>query len=87
MRLGLMQGLVRMSLQQGITHWCAAVEPTFQRMFAAMGIRFHPVGPLVEYHGLRQPCYGVIADVLNAVKSERPTFWSILTDGGMLEPR
>ena len=84
MRLGRMQALVRMSMQHGITHWCAAVEPTFQRMFAAMAIRFHPIGPLVEYHGLRQPCYGVIADVLKAVKRERPAFWSILTDGGAL---
>lgn len=84
MRLGLMQALVRMSALNGITHWCAAVEPTFQRMFAAMAIRFQPLGPLVEYHGLRQPCFGIIADVLNAVKRERPSFWSILTDGGVL---
>ena len=84
MRLGLMQALVRMSVQHGITHWCAAVEPTFQRMLAAMAIRFDPIGPLVEYHGLRQPCYGVVADVLEAVKRERPAFWSILTDGGAL---
>jgi N-acyl amino acid synthase of PEP-CTERM/exosortase system len=82
MRLGLMQALVRMSMQHGITHWCAAVEPAFQRMFAAMAIRFHPISPLIEYHGLRQPCYGVIADVLNTVRRERPAFWSILTNGG-----
>lgn len=84
MRLGLMQALVRMSALNGITHWCATVEPTFQRMFAAMAIRFQSLGPRVEYHGLRQPCFGVIEDVLNAVKRERPTFWSILTDGGTL---
>ena len=87
MRLGLMRALVRMSMQQGITHWCAAVEPTFQRMFSAMAIRFQPVGPLVEYHGLRQPCYGVIADVLDTVRRERPSFWSILTDNGSVGPK
>lgn len=84
MRLGLMQALLRMSNQHGITHWCAAVEPTFQRLFAAMGIRFTPIGPWVEYHGLRQPCYGVIEDVLNTVQRERPAYWSVLTDGGTL---
>jgi N-acyl amino acid synthase of PEP-CTERM/exosortase system len=84
MRLGLMQALVRMSVQNGITHWCAAMEPTFQRLLAAMAIRFHPVGPLVEYHGLRQPCYGEVGAILNAVKRERPAFWSVLTDGGAL---
>lgn len=84
MRLGLMQGLIRMSALHGMTHWCAAIEPTFQRMLAAMGIHFQPLGPLVEYHGLRQPCFGRIEDVLSGVKRERPTFWSILTDRGAL---
>ena len=84
LRLGLIQALVRMSIQHGITHWCAAMEPTLLRMLSAMAIRFRPIGPLVEYHGLRQPAYCVLADVLDAVKAERPTFWSILTDGGAL---
>jgi N-acyl amino acid synthase of PEP-CTERM/exosortase system len=84
MRLGLMQGVVHMSMKHGITHWCAAMEPMLLRMLSAMGIRFRPVGPLVEYHGPRQPCYCVIADVLNAVRCERPAFWSVLTDRGPL---
>ena len=84
MRLGLIQALIRMSAQHGITHWCAAMEPTLLRMLSAMAIRFRPIGPLVEYHGLRQPCYCVIEDVLHAVRRERPAFWSVLTDGGAL---
>jgi N-acyl-L-homoserine lactone synthetase len=84
MRLGLIQALVRMSREHGITHWCAAMEPTLLRMLSAMAIRFRPIGPLIEYHGLRQPAYCVLSDVLNAVRHERPTFWSILTDGGAL---
>jgi N-acyl amino acid synthase of PEP-CTERM/exosortase system len=87
MRLGLIQALVRMSLQHGITHWCAAMEPTLLRMLSAMAIRFRPVGPLVEYHGLRQPCYCVVADILDAVRRERPSFWAVLTDGGTLSQR
>jgi N-acyl amino acid synthase of PEP-CTERM/exosortase system len=81
MRLGLIQALVQMSAHHGITHWCAAMEPTLLRMLAAMGIRFRPVGPLVEYHGIRQPCYCVVSDILKSVRDERPTFWSVLTDG------
>jgi N-acyl amino acid synthase of PEP-CTERM/exosortase system len=84
MRLGLIQALIRMSAEHGITHWCAAMEPTLLRMLSAMAIRFRPVGSLVEYHGLRQPCYCVVDDVLNAVKCERPMFWSLLTDGGTI---
>ena len=84
MRLGLIQILLQMSAQHGITHWCALMEPTLLRMLAGMGIRFKPIGPLVEHHGLRQPCSANIAEILQAVKRERPAFWEVLTCGGIL---
>lgn len=84
MRLGLIQGLVRMSVQQGITHWCALMEPTLLRMLGAMAIRFRPIGPLVEFRGLRQPCYISVYDMLDAVMHERPAFWDMITDGGSI---
>ena len=57
MRLGLLQMLVRMSMQNGITHWLAVMEPKLLRMLAAMAIHFEPLGGMVEYHGWRQPCF------------------------------
>lgn len=85
MRLGLMQAIVRMSAAHGMTHWCAVMEPKLLRMMEAMGVHFHPLGPLVNYHGLRQPCMGNIKDVLRAVKKERPAFWEVLTSGGSIQ--
>jgi len=85
-RLGLIQALVRMSVQERMTHWCALMEPTLLRMLSAMAIRFQPIGPLVEFRGLRQPCQCKIADVLAAVRRERPAFWSVITDNGALWP-
>jgi N-acyl amino acid synthase of PEP-CTERM/exosortase system len=84
MRLGLIQALVRMSMQQGITHWLAVMEPKLLRMLAAMAIHFEPLGGMVEYHGWRQPCFCNLAEVLQRVKIERPTFWTVLTAGGTL---
>jgi len=84
MRLGLIQAVIRMSTEAGITHCCALMEPTLLRMLAAMGIRFRPIGPLVEFRGLRQPCCCRISDVLSTVRQQRPAFWSVLTDGGAL---
>lgn len=84
MRLGLIQGLVRMSREHGITHWCALMEPTLLRMLAAMAIRFRPIGPLVEFRGRRQPCYINVTDMLESVMHERPAFWEMITDGGSL---
>ena len=84
MRLGLIQILLQMSAQYGVTHWCAVMEPTLLRMLSGMAIRFKPIGPPVEYHGLRQPCICSIAEILHAVKCERPAFWEVLTCGGVL---
>jgi N-acyl amino acid synthase of PEP-CTERM/exosortase system len=87
MSLGLIQSLVRMSVEHGITHWCATMEPTLLRLLAAMSIRFEPLGPLVRYHGTRQPCYCEVKPMLQRVKSEQPPLWEVLTDGGMLRYR
>jgi N-acyl amino acid synthase of PEP-CTERM/exosortase system len=82
MRLGLIQALVRMSALHGISHWCAVMEPTLLRMLDAMAIRFTPIGPPVEHHGLRQPCSCDIREALAAVRREHPRFWDVLTSGG-----
>lgn len=84
MSLGLIQGLIRMSATYRITHWCAVMEPKLLRMLAAMGIHFIPVGALLDYHGMRQLCYCKVNTVLATVRSERPSFWEIITDGGTL---
>src|SRR5262245_21194966 len=55
--LGLIESLVRMSVEYGITHWCAVMEPTLLRLLTRLGIHFDPIGPVIEYHGRRQPCY------------------------------
>ena len=84
MRLGLIQTLVRMSMEHGITHWLAVMEPKLLRMLAAMTIHFEPLGGMVEHHGWRQPCFCNLADVLQRMKNERPAFWNVLTAGGTL---
>ena len=82
MRLGLLQMLIRMSVLNGITHWYGVIEPPLMRMMAAMSFYVEPIGPLVDYHGIRQPCFCSLSRVLAEVKRERPSFWDVLTDGG-----
>jgi N-acyl amino acid synthase of PEP-CTERM/exosortase system len=84
MTLGLIQSLTRSSAIYGISHWCATMEPSLLRLLAAIGIRFRPLGGMVEYHGLRQPCYCEVGPMLERVKSEHPEIWDVLTDGGNL---
>ena len=87
MSLGLIQSLVRMSAERGITHWCATMEPRLLRLLAAMSIRFEPLGPMVQYHGARQPCTCEVGPMLKRVKSEQRRLWDVLTDGGTLQVR
>jgi N-acyl amino acid synthase of PEP-CTERM/exosortase system len=82
--LGLIQELLCQSLAMGLTHWAAVMEPKLLRMLAAMGIHFTSVGPLVSHHGLRQPSYCRLPDMLERLHRERPDHWMVVTNGGAL---
>ncbi len=82
MTLGLIESLVRMSIQHRITYWCAVMEPTLLRLLSRLGIYFDPIGPLVDYHGRRQPCFIKVSTLLARVARERPDVWEVLTDRG-----
>lgn len=81
MTLGLIEGLIEISLNHGVLYWCAVMERPLLRLLARLGIHFENIGPLVEYHGRRQPCYLRIDRMLRQVREERPDVWEILTDG------
>ena len=82
--LGLLNGIVRMSAENGISDWFAVMEPTLLRLLARFGIYFSPIGPMVDYHGMRQPCHAVMSNLLERVRKERPEVWEIITDNGSL---
>lgn len=82
MALGLIEGLVRMSLDRDIRYWCAVMEPALLRLLGRLGIHFENIGALVDYHGHRQPCLIKLDTMLTQVHAERPDVWDILTDGG-----
>lgn len=84
--LGLMQAILRMSLENGITHLVIAVEPALDRLVRKLGIVFTPIGPLFEYHGKRRGHYRSIAELLDQVYEQRPEIWEVLTDAGTLWP-
>src|SRR5215469_3131032 len=65
MTLGLMGLAVRASRAAGADYICAIMEPTLIRLLGRVGIEWQPVGPLVEYHGLRQPSVARLGDLLS----------------------
>lgn len=80
--LALVRGLVQLSYQQGLTHWCAVMERTLLRLLQRSGIHFLNMGPLVEYHGLRQPAYCNLAHMLARMREEQPSIWGFVTEHG-----
>lgn len=86
-RLGLMKGLFRVSLEMGLTHWCAIMEPTLQRLLRFNGIQFQAIGPLVDFHGLRRPVFCSITETFDRVRLTQPDLWYWATDGGSREPQ
>ena len=86
MILGLFAGIVRMSAQHKLTHWLAVMEPTLLRFLTRFGIHFQPLGPLVDYHGMRQPAIGVIDEVLAGIYASRKDVWEFITENGRIWP-
>ena len=82
--LSLVQFVVRESISHNVLYWTAVMEPKLLRLLARMGICYTPVGPLVEHHGIRQPCYCYLPDLLENVRRAQPQCWEVLTDGGAL---
>ncbi len=86
MTLGLMNAIVRMSVECGVTHWCAVMEPALLRLLARFGIRFDPLGPIVDYHGRRQPVCADADILLAGIWRESPEIWDVITESGALWP-
>jgi N-acyl-L-homoserine lactone synthetase len=81
-RLALMRGIARLSSEMGLTHWLAVMERGLMRLQERSAIHFDPIGPLIAYHGIRQPTVGVITPVLDRIRREAFPTWNFLTDGG-----
>ena len=83
MRLCLMRGIVQVSGQSKLTHWCAIMESSLIRLLRATAIHWQPVGPVVEYHGKRQPAVASISTMLGRIRREQPAVWSYITNDGL----
>ncbi|WP_282604506.1 PEP-CTERM/exosortase system-associated acyltransferase [Pelagibius sp. Alg239-R121] len=85
--LGLMKSVLRMCIEHDITHVCAVMEPALIRLLHRFGLEFEPIGPVVNYHGRRQPCYAALETLLKTSREARREFWEVGTDDGQLLPK
>lgn len=80
--LGLMKAIAEMSIHNGITHLTAMMEPALLRLTSRLGIKFTPLGRLVDYHGQRQPCFAEIKDLGFALMKYSPEAHELVSDQG-----
>jgi N-acyl amino acid synthase of PEP-CTERM/exosortase system len=74
--------MVKMSHELGVTDWFCVMEKALVRLLARYSLHFKPIGPAVEYHGMRQPCYANIDQFLERARAEQPSIWELITEGG-----
>ncbi len=84
LRLYLIRGIVQLSGELNLTHWCALMEPKLLRLLQFSAIYFHQISGMVEHHGLRQPSCVGLGEMLDRVREEKPVVWDFITDSGKL---
>jgi len=84
--LGLMVATMRLSVDHGITHWLAGMEPRLNRLLERFGLGLIPIGPEIEYHGVRRPYFGSVHDVMAGAYRKNKPVWELLTDNGRRFP-
>ncbi len=78
---GLIRAVVMMSALGEITHIVAMMEPALLRLLRRLGIAFHPLGKLVNHHGLRQPGWALIEHLIACITECRPELGEIIAEG------
>lgn len=80
--LGLAQALVCNGFRFGITHLVAVMEPSLLRMYDHLGVHWTKLGPKVRFHGMRQPCWTRLDDMMQGTRLQRPDVWELVTSDG-----
>ena len=78
---GLIRAVVMMSALGEITHIVAMMEPALLRLLRRLGIAFHPLGKLVNHHGLRQPGWALMEHLIACITECHPELGEIISDG------
>lgn len=82
--IALIASIIKISDDHNIQYLCAVMEPALLRLLSTLGIHFIGIGPLINYHGLRQPCVIKVNDVLDGVAKKNPGLFGTMTDSGNL---
>lgn len=84
--LALAVGVFQMSAARDVQYWVSAMNPVLNRLLGYYGLGLHPIGPLVDYHGMRRPYFIQLNRVLEGLYQDRHDIWELVTDCGKVYP-
>ncbi|SCX82649.1 N-acyl amino acid synthase, PEP-CTERM/exosortase system-associated [Nitrosospira sp. Nl5] len=84
--LALAVGIIHMSVEHNITHWFSVMEPALNRLLGLYGLQLDPIGPIIDHHGLRQPYYVNLIEMLERMYKDYNQYWELVTDYGRVSP-
>lgn len=64
--------LLVQSMDMGLTHWYVAMKRGLHILLKRVGMEFHPVGPEIDYHGLRTPYLGNLEEIMAGMLKKNP---------------
>jgi len=79
--LGLWRRVYLESKKLGIHYWYAAMERKLQRLLRRFHLVFEQIGAVVDYNGLRVPCFGMIQAVEHRLSQEDPAMYDYFQGG------
>ena len=79
--LGLMRAILGYCMDRGIEYLCATMSPALLRMLDRFGLHFESLGPRVDFHGSRQPCFAAYRDLLEGLRRHRPDLYEVVLSG------
>jgi len=69
---GLYQCIYQESKKTGLTHWYAVMTKGLYFLLLRWGVVFRQIGAEMDYHGLRAPYLGIIAQIEDSVARKSP---------------
>lgn len=84
--LALVVGVIQLCAQHNVYHLISSMEPALNRLLGFYGLQMSPIGPSVDYHGLRIPYYIYLLDLLDKMHQEHHSLWELVTDHGKIWP-
>jgi len=78
----LVAAAVRMSNQGNVKNWLSVMEPALNRLLGYYGSGLTPIGPVVNYYGLRRPYFSNYVEMLDKMYLTHRDAWEVVTEKG-----